>query len=64
MWWSWTALPTWFARDARLDLLVPIRMREIYDYLERSDEYVEALADYSNVRRFTVEAVGEAMVRR
>ena len=55
---------TWFARDARLDLLVPVRMREMYDYLDRSDEYVEALADYSNVRRFKVEAVGGPMARR
>jgi VWFA-related protein len=55
---------TWFARDTRLGLLVPVRMREIYDYRERLDEYVEALADYSKVRRFKTEAVGEPMVRR
>ena len=55
---------TWFARDARLNQMVPVRMREIYDYLERADEYVEALADYTNVRRFKAEAVGEPMVRQ
>jgi hypothetical protein len=49
---------TWFTRDERLDLMVPSRMRELYDYLERSDEYVEAVADYSNVRRFRVETSG------
>jgi hypothetical protein len=54
---------TWFTRDARLDLLVPLRMREIYDYLERADEYVEAVADYSNVRRFKVQTSGGPMVR-
>ncbi len=50
---------TWFTRDERLDLMVPSRMRELYDYLERSDEYVEAVADYSNVRRFRVETIGD-----
>lgn len=49
---------TWFTRDERLDLMVPSRMRELYDYLERSDEYVEAVADYRNVRRFRVETSG------
>jgi hypothetical protein len=49
---------TWFARDERMDLMVPSRMRELYDYLERSDEYVEAVADYSNIRRFRVETSG------
>lgn len=49
---------TWFTRDERLDLMVPARMRELYDYVERSDEYVEAVADYSNVRRFRVETSG------
>jgi len=50
---------TWFTRDERLDLMVPSRMRELYDYIERSDEYVEAVADYSNVRRFRVETSGD-----
>lgn len=54
---------TWFARDARLGLLVPVRMREMYDYLERLDAYVEARADYSHVRRFKAEAVGEFAAR-
>ena len=49
---------TWFTRDDRLDLMVPARMRELYDYVERSDEYVEATAEYSNVRRFRVETSG------
>lgn len=49
---------TWFTRDERLDLMVPARMRELYDYVERADEYVEAVADYSNVRRFRVETSG------
>ncbi|MCC7243737.1 MAG: VWA domain-containing protein [Acidobacteria bacterium] len=49
---------TWFTRDERLDLLVPSRMRELYDYVERSDDYVEATADYANVRRFRVETSG------
>ncbi|MCC7124493.1 MAG: hypothetical protein IT178_06580 [Acidobacteria bacterium] len=43
---------TWFTYDARLDLMVPSRMREVYDYVARADEYVETIADYSNVRRF------------
>jgi len=49
---------TWFTLDGRLELMVPARMRELYDYVERADEYVEAVADYSNVRRFRVETSG------
>ncbi len=49
---------TWFTRDERLDLMVPSRMRELYDYVERSDDYVEAIADYANVRRFRVATSG------
>jgi hypothetical protein len=51
-------LTTWFDLDERLNLLVPVRMREMYDYPERSDAYVEATAEYSNVRRFRVETTG------
>ncbi len=51
-------LTTWFGLDERLNLMVPVRMREMYDYPERSDAYVEATAEYSNVRRFRVETTG------
>ncbi len=48
-------LTTWFTLDERLDLMVPSRMREMYDYPESTDTYVESSAQYSNVRRFRVE---------
>lgn len=51
-------LTTWFGLDERLNLMVPVRMREMYDYPERSDAYVEATAEYSNVRRFRVQTTG------
>jgi hypothetical protein len=50
---------TWFTRDERLDLMVPSRMRELYDYLARSDEYVEAVANYTNIRKFRVATTGD-----
>ncbi len=56
-------LTTWFGLDERLDLMVPVRMREMYDYPERADAYVEATAAYSNVRRFRVETTGDADAR-
>ncbi|MGE3277334.1 MAG: VWA domain-containing protein [Vicinamibacterales bacterium] len=49
---------TWFAFDDRLDLMVPARMRELYDYPDRADDYVETVADYTNFRRFQVNTAG------
>jgi hypothetical protein len=51
-------MTTWFGLDERLNLLVPVRMREMYDYPERLDAYVEATAEYTNVRRFRVQTSG------
>jgi hypothetical protein len=51
-------MTTWFGLDERLNLMVPMRMREMYDYPERLDAYVEATAEYTNVRRFRVQTSG------
>ena len=48
-------LTTWFRFDERLDLMVPERMREVYDDPLRDDDYIEATAVYSNFRIFRVE---------
>jgi VWFA-related protein len=56
-------LTTWFGLDERLNLMVPVRMREMYDYPESLDAYVEATAEYSNVRRFRVQTTGEGDAR-
>lgn len=48
-------LTTWFRYDERLDLMVPERMREVYDDPLRDDDYIEATAVYSNLRSFRVE---------
>lgn len=48
-------LTTWFRFDERLNLMVPHRMREVYDDPSRDDDYIQATADYSNFRTFRVE---------
>lgn len=48
-------LTTWFRFDEDLDLMVPHRMREVYDDPSRDDDYIQAVAEYSNFRTFRVE---------
>jgi VWFA-related protein len=45
-------LTTWYGYDGNTKSMVPTRMREVYDYVERVDDFVETLATYSNFRRF------------
>lgn len=45
-------LTTWFTYDEHTRMTVPTRMREVYDFAARQDEYVETLATYANFRRF------------
>jgi hypothetical protein len=45
-------LTTWFAHNDHTDMVVPTKMREVYDFVPRLDEYVETLATYTNFRRF------------
>ncbi len=51
-------LTTWFTDDERLGLLVPLRMREMYDAPRRDDVDIEATADYTNFRTFRAETSG------
>jgi hypothetical protein len=43
---------TWYREDARLEMLVPDRMREVYDYTGVVDDFIECVAKYGNFRRF------------
>ena len=49
-----------YRRDERLDLWVPSRMTERYDYTQRLSDIIECEAVYSNFRRF--EATGRIVV--
>jgi hypothetical protein len=43
---------TWYRPDERLEMLVPARMSESYDYVQRIYDAIECEATYSNFRRF------------
>jgi len=45
-------ISTWYAPDARLDMLVPVRMTESYDHMKRVYDAIECDATYTNFRRF------------
>jgi hypothetical protein len=43
---------TWYSPDQRLNMWVPSRMTESYDYTRRLSDVIECEATYSNFRRF------------